>query len=473
MCNIYVLSLFFLFFMLHHYKPSLLNKRFSSYWFRSAFYSFFQRFSLTLFGLINFMILTRTISQDQLGVWALFLIATGFFEATKSNLLKNAHIKYVSGSLHQNEKITIASSSFVINALVSLLFILVTVFFSELLSQWLNAGTGLAQMLIWFIPGIVFMIFFTHLEAIQQSHLDFKGVFAGYFIRQLSFFLVLLTYWVLKKPLSLQQLAIYQSLSIALGSITLYLFTRKYLFHQFQASWLWIKKIFGYGGYIFSSGLVANIANNLDQVMIARYVPGSVAYYNVASRINNLIDIPSYAAADIIFPKASLASVEEGPAKVKYLFERMVAILLTITIPVAIFIIVFPKFVTTIIAGALYLPAASILQIYMISGILRPAQNQAANLLNSIGKTRITFIINIISLCILLVLNYIFLKEFGFYGAAIGTLTTTLISFIIWYFVMKKIIDLSLQNVFHFMVGTYRLLLKELKIIFVRRDKNN
>lgn len=459
--------------MLHHYKPSLLNKRFSSYWFRSAFYSFFQRFSLTLFGLINFMILTRTISQDQLGVWALFLIATGFFEATKSNLLKNAHIKYVSGSLHQNEKITIASSSFVINALVSLLFILVTVFFSELLSQWLNAGTGLAQMLIWFIPGIVFMIFFTHLEAIQQSHLDFKGVFAGYFIRQLSFFLVLLTYWVLKKPLSLQQLAIYQSLSIALGSITLYLFTRKYLFHQFQASWLWIKKIFGYGGYIFSSGLVANIANNLDQVMIARYVPGSVAYYNVASRINNLIDIPSYAAADIIFPKASLASVEEGPAKVKYLFERMVAILLTITIPVAIFIIVFPKFVTTIIAGALYLPAASILQIYMISGILRPAQNQAANLLNSIGKTRITFIINIISLCILLVLNYIFLKEFGFYGAAIGTLTTTLISFIIWYFVMKKIIDLSLQNVFHFMVGTYRLLLKELKIIFVRRDKNN
>ncbi len=419
------------------------------------------------------MILTRTISQDQLGVWALFLIATGFFEATKSNLLKNAHIKYVSGSLHQNEKITIASSSFVINALVSLLFILVTVFFSELLSQWLNAGTGLAQMLIWFIPGIVFMIFFTHLEAIQQSHLDFKGVFAGYFIRQLSFFLVLLTYWVLKKPLSLQQLAIYQSLSIALGSITLYLFTRKYLFHQFQASWLWIKKIFGYGGYIFSSGLVANIANNLDQVMIARYVPGSVAYYNVASRINNLIDIPSYAAADIIFPKASLASVEEGPAKVKYLFERMVAILLTITIPVAIFIIVFPKFVTTIIAGALYLPAASILQIYMISGILRPAQNQAANLLNSIGKTRITFIINIISLCILLVLNYIFLKEFGFYGAAIGTLTTTLISFIIWYFVMKKIIDLSLQNVFHFMVGTYRLLLKELKIIFVRRDKNN
>lgn len=279
-------------------------------------------------------------------------------------------------------------------------------------------------------------------------------------------------YWILKKPLSLPLLAIYQSLSIALGSIVLYLFSKKYLSHQFIASWPWSKKIIGYGGYIFGSGLVANIANNLDQVMIARYVPGSVAYYNVASRINNLVDMPSYAAADIIFPKASLASVEEGPARVKYLFERMIAILIAITIPVALFIIVFPEFITTIIAGATYIPAAGILQIYMVTGILRPAQNQAANLLNSIGKPRITFIMNTISLSILLLLNYICLKEFGFYGAAIGTLITTLISFITWYFLMRKMINLDLSSVLKHIISTYSLFYQQIKGILTRKRKN-
>jgi lipopolysaccharide exporter len=449
-----------------------LKNRFSSYWVRSAFYSFFQRFSLTFFGLINFMILTRTISENQLGTWALFLIITGVFEATKSNLLKNAHVKYVSGSPDKNEKIAIASSSFLINTCISLLFVLAIIFFSEWLSQWLNAGLELAQMLVWFIPGMLFMIFFTHFESVQQSHLDFKGVFAGYFIRQIFFFLVLLIYWVLKKPLSLPLLAIYQSLSIALGSIVLYVFSKKYLSHQFIASWPWSKKIIGYGGYIFGSGLVANIANNLDQVMIARYVPGSVAYYNVASRINNLVDMPSYAAADIIFPKASLASVEEGPARVKYLFERMIAILIAITIPLALFIILFPKFITTIIAGAAYTPAAGILQIYMVTGILRPAQNQAANLLNSIGKPRITFIMNTISLSILLLLNYICLKEFGFYGAAIGTLITTLISFITWYFLMRRMINLDLSSVLRHIISSYRLFYQQAKGILTRKRKN-
>lgn len=150
----------------------------------------------------------------------------------------------------------------------------------------------------------------------------------------------------------------------------------------------------------------------------------------------------------------------------------MIAILIAITIPVALFIIVFPEFITTIIAGATYIPAAGILQIYMVTGILRPAQNQAANLLNSIGKPRITFIMNTISLSILLLLNYICLKEFGFYGAAIGTLITTLISFITWYFLMRKMINLDLSSVLKHIISTYSLFYQQIKGILTRKRKN-
>jgi lipopolysaccharide exporter len=397
------------------------------------------------------------LNTAQVGTWALFLAVTSVFEATKSGLLKNAHVKYVSASDDKKAKVSIASSSFLINSLISVLFILFLVFFSRWMSVKLHAGEDLSSTLIWFIPGLFCMIFFSHFEAIQQSHLDFRGILAGYLVRQILFFLFLLSHLILKTPFTLSELSIYYSISVFCGSIALYLFSRKYIHHIFNPTKEWIKRIFGYGGYIFGSGVMSNIFSNLDQVMTAAFISNSaVAYYNAGSRINGLVDIPSYAAADIIFPKIAKAVVEDGNEKVKYLYERMVGILLSFTTPAAIFIIIFPKLLITLIAGSKYNAAAPILQMYMITGLMRPMQNQAANLLNSIGKPSLCFIINTVSLAINLVVSYFCLKYFGFYGAAIGTLIAGAFGFTIWYFVMKKEIGLQLSKVITYIFASYK-----------------
>jgi lipopolysaccharide exporter len=421
------------------------------------------------------MLITRSLrDQHQFGIWVLFLSITGIFETSKVNLLKNAHVKYVSGSQDVKEKTMIASSSFIINFCISLLFILLIFFFSDWFSAWLNIEKELAVMLKWFVPGLLCMVFFSHLEAIQQSHLDFKGIFAGYFVRQIFFFLVIVAYKLLNVPLSLTSLVIYQSISIILGSIVLYFYSRKYMVYQFLASKLWIKKIMGYGGYIFGSGFAANIYSNLDQMMIAKFITaGSVAPYGVAFRINNMIDIPSYAAADIIFPKTSRASVEEGPGKVTYLFERMVAILIAINLPLTIFIILFAKPITVIIAGNAYATAAPIvLQLYMIASIFRPVQNQAANLLNSIGKPRLVFLINTSTLIVLLAINYLCLLQFGFYGVAIGTMITSLLGFILWYYVMKAKVNINISNIIRYTGDTYKLIYRQVMGL-IRKQKTD
>jgi O-antigen/teichoic acid export membrane protein len=325
------------------------------------------------------------------------------------------------------------------------------------MSVELHAGQDLANTLIWFIPGLFFMIFFSHFEAIQQSFLDFRGVLAGYLVRQLFFFLCLIAHFVMHTPFTLQELALYYSISVFLGSIALYLFSRKYIHHTFKPSKIWIKKIFGYGGYIFGSGVMSNIFSNLDQVMTGAFISSSaVAYYNAASRINGLVDIPSYAAADIIFPKTAKAVVEDGHEKVRYLYERMVGILLSFTTPAALFIIIFPKLIITIIAGSKYNDAAPILQMYMITGLMRPMQNQAANLLNSIGKPYLCFVINTVSLIINLIVSYFCIKNIHFYGAAVGTLIAGAIGFTIWYFVMKKEIGLHLTQIGAYIIASYK-----------------
>ncbi len=392
-----------------------------------------------------------------MGVWAGFLIITTIFEQTKSNLLKNAHIKYVSGHESNEEKVAIASSSFLINAAITLVFVVFIAFLSSWLSRWLNMGAELGDMLRWFIPGLIFMVVFSHMEAIQQSFLDFKGGFAGNFVRQVSFFGVIFVHFILKLPISLSMLAFYQSLSIGLGVIVIFWLTRPYMHFKFSATGPWIKKIMGYGGYIFGSGLLANICANIDQLMSGKLINTSaIASYNIASRINGLVDIPSYAASEIIFPQASRASVQEGQEKVKYLFEKMVAILVSFNIPTAIFIIAFPRFVTNIVAGNQYLDSVLILQLYMITGIFRPFQNQSANLLNSIGKPKLGFIVNTCSLVLFLTINYICVRTLGFYGAAVGTLIMNLLGVIAWYFIMRKQVGFELGNVYNYAIDTYQ-----------------
>jgi lipopolysaccharide exporter len=438
----------------------VLKKYFSSYWVRSAFYTILQRFSFTLFGVISLMVLVRHLDHAPYGAWALFLGIITIFETTKSGLLKNAHVRYVSSSGDTGEKTVIASSSFLINSAITAVFILLIWTCGDWLSHQFHAKQELADLLRWYTPGLIGMVFFSHLEAIQQSHLDFKGVFAGYFVRQLAFLAIILTYHVLKLPFSLNRLALYQSVCVFLGAIAIYFYSRPYIHNRFNPSRGWIKKIFGYGGYIFSSGLVSNLFANLDQFVTAKYRDiADSSYYNIAFRVNQFIDTPSYAAADIIFPKVSQASVqEEGNNKVRYLYERMVAALLCFTIPVALLIIVFAHLIVNVLSGPGYAASVLILQLYMIAGILRPMQNQSANLLNSIGKQKLCFVMNSVSLAANLVINFTCLYFFGFYGAAIGTVITCLLGMTAWYFVMKRQIDTRLDRIFFYMIDSYRVI---------------
>lgn len=394
------------------------------------------------------MILVRMLTISEMGSWALFLTITTLFENTKTGLLKNAHIRFVSGSTDRKDKYEIASTSLLINSVISLIFILLVLVFGKWIAGILNAGKDLIFLLMWFIPGLVAMVFFSHFEAIQQSHFDFKGVFAGGLVRQLVFFLFLIIHLIFKVPLSMYLLGIYQSLCVVMGAVILYFYSKKYLLHRFHPTVDWTKKLMGYGGYIFGSNVISSVFSNLEQFLTAAYMSaGSVAYYNAAKRINGFIDIPTYAAADIVFPKMSQASAIEGVNKVKYLYEKMVAVLLSVIIPAAIFVILFPKIIIRIIAGEDYISAAPILQIYMLISIIGTPQHQAATSLYSVGKTKLCFYLNMLSLFIKLAITYICLIYFGFYGAAIGSLITSVIIIIIWYFPMKKEVGLTLANI--------------------------
>lgn len=433
-----------------------MKKYLSSYWIRSALFTFLQRFSVTLFGFLNFVILIRSLSKPEMGVWAFFLVVTSLFETIKSNLLKNAHIKFVGNS--NKDKTAIASSSLLLNAGINCLFIIFLFLFSGKLSYWLGAGAELEEMLKWFIPGMFFLIFFSHLEAVSQSHLDFKSVFAGYFSRQVLFFLFILIHAVFKIHFSLVLVVIYQSISILFGTVIMFLFCKKHFLYVFNPSVKWIKELVGFGGYVFGIGIASNIFSNLDQLMIGKFTSSKsmVANYNAATRISGLVDIPSYAAAEILLPKVSQVDLREGHYQIKYMYERMVGILLCFTTPIALFVFFFPKLIIGYIAGAQYEESSFVLQMYMLSALVRPIQNQAANIFLYIGKARLCFFLNLLFLIVNFALNYMCFVEFGAYGAAIGNVIGCVMGTIVWYSILQRSIEVNYSNIFKYIIDTYK-----------------
>ncbi len=58
-----------------------------------------------------------------------------------------------------------------------------------------------------------------------------------------------------------------------------------------------------------------------------------------------MIDVPSLAAADVLFPKNVETLETDGLGKVKYYLERMMGTILALIVPLSLIIFLFPKLI--------------------------------------------------------------------------------------------------------------------------------
>ncbi|MBX6361361.1 MAG: oligosaccharide flippase family protein [Acidobacterium ailaaui] len=444
-------------------KMKKLVKLFDNYWIRSSLLTIMQRLGSVLFGIGSYVILVRILNKESIGIWSLFLGISMTFELTKNALLKNGIITFYNIIENRDE---ILSSGFVINLIYSLIFVIIILCLGEIISKYLNAP-HLYSMLKIYTIGIIFLVYFSHFEYIQQSNLNFTGSFVSYTTRQGIFFLLILITFISGNNTNLNQLVFFQNISIFISVIISFFYTKKYLNFIFNPKLILIKKIFNYGKYIFSSGVLSNIFGNLDRYMIAGLMNNTyVAYYDLSARINNMIDVPTYALADVLFPKSVIAEKEEGRYKVKHLFEMTTAAIISILIPFSILVIIFNKMIIRILAGNNYLLASNIIIISMLYAFLRPIQNQACNVLNSINKPQISFIVNLVFFMLNILLDYIFITKVGYIGAAIGSMVVTIIGANVATFALSKYTKVSIRNILRktFMIYRHFIIYRRLNI---------
>lgn len=380
-----------------------------------------------------------------MSIWALFLTIFTLIENIKQGLIRNPMIKFLSEPEYVNHRNKVQSASLITNILFSILVIGLLFFGGQIFAGWLNAPE-LFPLFRLGIFVIIVLIPFNHFEVLLQAHFKFKAIFYGYLCRQGIFMLSVIGLLLYNKPiLTLINLVILQIISQLFGSIVLMYFAREYLYRFFETDKRTMRRMFNFGKYIFGTNVFSSFGKSADQFISAGIISANVvAYYNLVSRINNMMDVPSFAIADVLFPKNVEAMITSGPDKVRYYFERMVGTIVSILAPLSILIFLVPHVFITILAGNKYYAAIPILQIVILFSILRPFSYQFGTTMDAIGKPALNFWVNLLVMILNYGFIYIGLRYTGWLGAAYGADIAAIFSFLIMYYILKKAVGVQI-----------------------------
>jgi O-antigen/teichoic acid export membrane protein len=438
----------------------MLRKRAASFWLNAMFYTMLQRVSLFVFGVAGYMILVRGFNKPHYGVWALYLTIFALFEAIKQGLIRNSSIKFMGLSENHFRKDAVQTSSLFVNTLFSLLIIAGIFAFGDWISRWLNTP-DLQELLLLSTINIILLIFFNHCEILLQFQYRFDTLFMSAFLRQ-AFFLagLLIMYFFLRDQFTLVNVLIIQIIALLIALVYIVNKCSAVLLRRFTYNSALTMQFFNFGKYTFGTNLFSGFSRSFDHFVTASALgplQGKifVAYYNTVARINNMIDVPSLAAADVLYPKNVEALEKEGPAKVKYYFEQVTGTILAFIVPLSLFVFIFPRLIIYIIAGSDYYPAIPILQLTILFSMVRPLSYQFGSTLDAVGKPEINFLANTFLMLLNFFLTYFFLKLYGGIGAAYATVIYYLVSLSLMIFVLKKYIDIDARNILRIALGRY------------------
>jgi O-antigen/teichoic acid export membrane protein len=173
-----------------------------------------------------------------------------------------------------------------------------------------------------------------------------------------------------------------------------------------------------------------------------------------------MVDVPSLAASDVLYPKNVEALENEGMEKVKYYFEQVTGTILAFIVPLSLFIFLLPKLIIHVVAGPEYYPAIVLLQLTILFSMVRPLSYQFGSTLDAIGKPAINFSVNVLLMIVNLILTIVFLKIYGGIGAAYATIIYYSISLIVMMLILKRHINIEAKNIVRFSFRRYGDLLK-------------
>lgn len=397
--------------------------------------------SISAFGLLGFLLLTRSLNKEDFGSWILYTVASSLIEMMRFGLTKVAIIRFLSGAESDQRNNIIGSNwliSIIVTTILAGLIVMIHLFFSSQIDP-----TGYKYFFIWYPVLIFFNLPLNNTLAIFEADQKFGSIlllrlfvgaaFSGFLLLNLFFFRV-----------NLNVIIIVHFLVFLAGSVYCVINKLDGLQMVLKSSKQTVKKFLNFGKYSFGTLIGSSLLKSADSIIIGLSTLGSsaVALYSIPLKLIELMEIPLRSFVSTAYPKMARASLKGYQDEVIKLFYTYSGVTTILFFPVSILCFLFSRNFVYLLGGAQYLDSlipVIIFKIFAIYGLMLPIDRFTGIVLDAINRPKINFrkVIVMASTNILGDIIAVFIFKSLVLVAVVTILFTLAGQFLGWYFVSK------------------------------------
>lgn len=400
-----------------------------------------SRGGVIIFGLLQSVIIARWLGPELNGTIAALLVYPSLFMTIGSLGIRQSTAYFIGKEVYSEKQIkTAVSQIWVISSIVSLLSCFV------LIKYLSNSGDDLPLILLAIAP-IPFALFNTYNSGI---FLGKNQIQAFNKINWLPPFFILLATSVLVILLNLSIQGALIALFIGpLVMSLIMLFKNRFIEAlSFKIDWKPIKSLFSLGIVYATALFVINLNYRIDVIIIDKLSTAyEVGIYSKGSAlIQYLWQIPMLLST-IIFARSAIAKHQRN-------FSLKVCKLLRVSIIVislgCLVLGLLAPWIIELLFGAAFLPSTSVL-IYLIPGVLLLTIFKVLNMdLAGRGKPWVAMTAMVPALVVNVVLNIIWVPDFGANGAAIASTISYSIAALLFLWVYSREVKIPIRQILRY-----------------------
>ncbi len=201
-----------------------------------------------------------------------------------------------------------------------------------------------------------------------------------------------------------------------------------------------LKNLFSFGGLMLLSSLVETLYTNLQGLIIGkRFSANDLGYFSQAKKLEE-VPVTGLASIvnDVTFP--AFSTLQDDRTRLLEGMRKSTKALTFLNFPMMILLIIIAQPLITLLYGSKWETATPYFQILCVSGLIYAVNALNTNVIKSLGKGKIYFVIQIIKRSIGIAMIFIGIR-FGLYGLLWAVASVSYINFLISALVNNKLIN--------------------------------
>ncbi|MFA6980570.1 MAG: flippase [Ignavibacteriaceae bacterium] len=394
--------------------------------------------------IIGFLLLpfyTRALIPAEYGVLDTLATLTFFISAIFSLGLGGATSRYFFIAVDEDEKKKLLYTSATIRLISYSIPLIFMTIFSEKISFILFKTESYSLVII----AVAFVIFFSSQQEIQSQIFRFyrepvKFSFVTILGSIINPFCGILLVVILKWGVLGATIASLITSVSTLSFAYLY-FTRKKYIRQF--SWNWAKKLLKFGYPLIFTGMLVWVNDVSDRFFLLHYKNlAQIGLYSIGNTFSQpilLVNIALNMSATVIIFSLYNEEKEEDKPRTKAFLTKIWYFYLTIAISASSFISIFSYDIVKFVTSPKYIGGILAIPFLLFSLILNQCVSITGNGMTLKEKSKPYFWLMLLAAGVNVLLNFYFIPNFGYVGAAITTIISNMVYFILAYVWSQKV----------------------------------